>query len=189
MTAEVWGKGSSIVAARRASDPEFSSFMVNALREGIAAREERRATDPEFAEKLRDAAREAGAKGVANREARRKVDPEYAQKLYDALMGNIVERTAARDARNKVRRETDPEYDARVRAGLRKASEASRQRFAADPELVVRVKEASSRAASTTNRRRLKCNNCGVIRNPGNMGSHMKASNHSGSTLIKNGDK
>ena len=84
---------------------------------------------------------------------------------------------AARAARMQV----DFEFGEKMRDALERGRSVAAERFRTDPELKERTRQAQSRAANT----RRRCDECGLISNPGGMGRHQQQSGHSGWTATK----
>lgn len=93
-------------------------------------------------------------------------DPEFAEQMRES---------SSRGGQTYAERmRTDSEYAERMRENNRRGGHAMTKRLRAEPELA----EQWSETMRTTNSRRRRCLECGLVSNPGGIGKHRLSSGH-----------
>lgn len=145
------GRGLAAVSSRRKTDSEFDNKMREAAKKGLATVEERRESDPEFAERMRNHSRSASSLGGAAHRKRIENNPAHAEhNRENARKGGI-------------------------KGGAVVAEKRKNDHVYAD-----RMREAAIRTVGKINALRRRCDECGMVSNPGSIGRHQKYSGHVG---------
>ena len=129
---------------------------------------------------LRANAASAGRLGGAARTEKLRTDEEFAQKARDH--GKWLGKTKGSiGGKNRAARALiDPEYAEVCVQAAGKARAAKKKKAEEDPDFGAQLRKNIGDLARITNSRRRRCSECGATYSPPNMGSHQKASGHSG---------